>query len=65
MRFTPLTRRMPAASAGAQESGVGRLVGDTADRGQPQIDCGGRVLALFQVDPIPEDDRAVERQARF
>jgi hypothetical protein len=35
---------------GTQQTGISRLVRDTADGCQPQIDGSGRVMALLEVD---------------
>ena len=48
---------------GTQEPRVGRLVRDAPDGGQPKIDRSRCVSALFEVNPIPEHDGAVEREA--
>jgi len=45
---------------GTQQTGISRLVRDTANGCQPQIDGGGRVIALLEVDPIAKNDGAVE-----
>src|SRR5213596_1984588 len=47
---------------GAQEAGVGRLVGDPANGREPQIDRGRGVLPLLEMNPIAEDDGAVKRE---
>jgi len=47
---------------GTQQTGISRLVRDPADGCQPQIDGGGRVMALLEVDPIAKNDGAVERE---
>src|SRR5205807_501514 len=39
------------------------LVRDAPDRGEPKIDRGRRIFALFEVNPVPEHDGAVEREA--
>jgi hypothetical protein len=46
-----------------QEAGVGRLVCDPPDRGEPKIDRGRRIFALFEVNPVSVHDGAVEREA--
>src|SRR5262245_18688314 len=48
-----------------QESDIGGLVRDTADRGESQVDGRGRIAALLQVDPIAEDHGAVGCQPRL
>jgi len=50
---------------GTQQTGISRLVRDTTDGGQPQIDGRGRVMGLLEVDAIAEDDGAVECEARL
>ena len=50
---------------GTQEAGIGRLVGDAPDGGQPKIDRGRRISALFEVNPVSKHDGAVEREARL
>jgi hypothetical protein len=47
---------------GTQEAGVGRLVRDAPDGGQPTIDRGRRISALFEVNPISKHDGAVKRE---
>src|SRR5229473_8601020 len=44
----------------AQEPSVGRLVRHAPNGGQAEVDDGGRVLPLLEVNPIPEDHRATE-----
>ena len=46
----------------AQEPGVGRLVRDPAHGREPQIDGGRCILPQLEVNPLPEDDGAVERE---
>lgn len=48
-----------------QQTGISCLVRDTADGCQPKISSGRGVLALFEVDPITEDDSTVERETRL
>jgi hypothetical protein len=48
-----------------QEPRVGRLVRDAPNGGQPKIDRGRRISALFEVNPISEHDGAVEGEAWF
>jgi hypothetical protein len=43
-----------------QEAGIGRLVRDAPDGGQPKVDRGRRIFALFEVNPISKHDGAVE-----
>jgi hypothetical protein len=47
------------------EDRLGRFVRDPPNRGRPKVDCGRRVPALLKVNPVPEHDGAVEREARF
>ena len=49
----------------AQQPGIGRFVCNTADRCQPEVDRRRCILLLFQVDPITENDRTVEGEARL
>lgn len=58
----PLHAADPGGELRAQEAGVSRLVGHPTHSGQTEVDCGGRVLPLLKIDPIPEDDGAVERE---
>jgi hypothetical protein len=44
---------------------IGRLVGHPAHRRESQVDRGRGIVSLFEVDPIAEHDRAVEREARL
>jgi hypothetical protein len=53
----------PGGELRAEETSIGSLVGHPAYGGQAQIDCGRRVLLLFEVDPIAKDDGTVEREA--
>src|SRR5262245_56386371 len=48
-----------------QESGVSGFISDTTDRRESQVDGRGCIVALLKVDPIAEDDRAVECQPRL
>ena len=50
---------------GTQQPGVGGLVRDASDRGQPQIDRGRRISALFEVNAVSEHHGAIEREARL
>jgi hypothetical protein len=50
---------------GAQEAGVGRLVRHAANGCQTEVDCRRRVLPLFEVDPIAENNRAIEGEPRL
>jgi len=49
---------------GAQESGVGRLVRHAPNGGEPEVDRRRRIPSLFEVNPVPEHDGAVEREPR-
>jgi hypothetical protein len=46
-----------------QETDVGRLVRHATNGGEPKVDRGRRIPALFEVNPIPEHDSPVEREA--
>jgi hypothetical protein len=46
----------------AQETGVRRLVRHATNGRQAQVDRGGRVLPLLEVDPIAKNDGAIERE---
>jgi hypothetical protein len=48
---------------GAEEASVRRLVGDPPNGREPQIDRGGCLLPLLEVDSITQDDGAVEGEA--
>ena len=48
-----------------QETDVGRLVRHTPNRGEPKIDRGRRIPTLFEVNPVPEHNCAVEGEARL
>ncbi len=48
---------------GAQEARISRLVGDPANGCEPQIDGRRCILPLLEVNPVAENDGAVERQA--
>jgi hypothetical protein len=50
---------------GTQEAGVGGLVCHAAHGRETEIDGGRCVLPLLEVNPITEDDGAVERQPRL
>ena len=47
----------------AEEASIGGLVRDPADGRETQVDRGGCVLALLEVNAVPQDHRAVEREA--
>jgi hypothetical protein len=49
----------------AEETGIGRFIGDATNCSQTEIDCRGSVLLLFEIDPVPRDHRAVEREPVF
>jgi hypothetical protein len=53
----------PGCQFRTEEAGVRRLVRDAPHGGQSKIDRGRCVIALFEVDPVPEHDSAVEREA--
>jgi hypothetical protein len=46
-----------------QEAGIGSLVRHTPNRGEPKVNRGRRIPALFQVNAVPEHNRAVEGEA--
>jgi hypothetical protein len=46
----------PGIGTVRQQTGISRLVCDTADGCQSQIDGSGRVMALLEVDAIAEND---------
>ena len=48
---------------GTQKAGVGCVVRDPPDRGEPRIDRGRRIFALFEVNSVSKHDGAVEREA--
>ena len=48
-----------------QETDVGSLVRHTPNRGEPKVDRGRRIPALFEVNPVPEHHGAVESEARL
>ena len=55
-----------ARNWGASSYGGNNYVfGDPPNGRQAQIDRCRRVLFLFEIDPVPEDHGAIERQARF
>jgi hypothetical protein len=75
----PLLRREPIPQADTEPANAfdpanaGRefraaqtgLVGDSAHRGESQVDRGWSVASLFEVNPVAEHDRAVECEARL
>jgi hypothetical protein len=48
-----------------EQSGVGSLEGNPADRRESQIDGRGRVLLLLEIDSVPQHDGAVECETGF
>jgi len=59
-RLAPFTRAMPAASSGLS---IGGFEGESAYRGQAQIDRGWRKPACLQFEAVAQDDRLAERQS--
>ena len=55
----------PSRELRTEQTRIGRLVRDPSHRREPQVDRGRRVLALLQMDPIPQDDGPIEREAWF
>lgn len=49
----------------AQQASIRCLVRNSSDGGQAQIDRGWRISSQFEVNTVPKDDRAVEREARL
>src|SRR4249919_3557948 len=47
---------------GPQQTGVGGLVRNATDRCQSEIDGRGCVVALFEMNPVPEHYCAIKRQ---
>src|SRR5947207_5870462 len=64
-RRTPLTRRMPAANSGAEETGIGCFVCHAANRSQAQVDCRRGVVPLFEMNSVRRTTGAVESQPRL
>jgi len=48
---------------GTEETGIWRLVRHAAHGGEPEVDRGRRVSPSLEVNPVPEDDGPVEREA--
>jgi hypothetical protein len=63
-RLAPLTRRIPAARSGAQESRIGGFISKTPHCGQGDIDRGGHEVFLFEKEPVAKDNSSVERKTR-
>ena len=55
----------PGRQLGTEQAGIGRFVCDAADGGEPQVDRRGRIVLLFEVDPVAKHDRTVEREPRL
>jgi hypothetical protein len=55
----------PGCKIGPQQSGIGSLVCQPADGGKTKVDGRGRVLCLFQGDPVPGHDGFVKRESRL
>ena len=54
----PNTRR----ELGTEKIRIGCLVGYTTHLGQSEVDGGGCIPPLFEVDAVPQHDGAIERQ---
>jgi hypothetical protein len=65
IRRNPLHPTDTGRQLGTQETGVGRLVRDAPDGGQPKIDRGRRISALFEVNPVSKHDGAVKCETRL
>lgn len=49
----------------AQKSAVSSFVRQPPNRGKAQVDLGGRIFGLFEIDPVARYDGLVECKARF
>jgi hypothetical protein len=70
----PNTDSNPAHSFGSpdpgrkfrtQKAGIDGLISDPSDSCEAQIDRGRRVLLLFEMDSVSQDDCAIECEARL
>ena len=50
---------------GTQEPAIRGFVGESANGGKPQVDSGGGILGLFEVDPVARHHGLVEGEAGF
>ena len=50
---------------GAEQARVGRFVGETPNGSESSVDCSGRELPVFKVNPVSCNDSLVEGQSRF
>lgn len=50
---------------GTEEAGISCLVRDTPDRGQAEVDRCWSEAPLFQMNPVPKDNGAIEGKSRF
>src|ERR1700694_4476212 len=50
---------------GTQEPAIRRFVGESANGSKPQVDSGGGILSLFEVDPVARHHGLVEGEAGF
>jgi len=55
----------PFCQLGTEEPSIGGFIGDAPNGGESQIDRGRGVVPLFEVDAVPEDNGAVEGEARL
>ena len=50
---------------GTQKPAIRSFVGESPNGGKTQVDRGGGILGLFEVDPVPRHHGLVEGEARF
>jgi hypothetical protein len=50
---------------GTQKPAIRSFVGESANGGKPQVDSGGSILGLFEVDPVARHHSLVEGEAGF
>ena len=50
---------------GTQKPAIRSFVGESANGGKPQVDSGGGILGLFEVDPVARYHGLVEGEAGF
>jgi hypothetical protein len=62
-RAYPFHASDPGCKLRTKQAGVGGLIRDPPNGGKAQVDRSWRVVLLFEIDPVSEDDRAIEREA--
>jgi len=55
----------PRSKLWTEQAGISRLVGDTPDCGQPEVDRCWSQMPLFQVDTVSKNNGAIEGKSWF